>query len=470
MIGILIPFWVNDILKAFAWQLLLARFGPINNLLIAAGVIAEPFPFLNLDVGVIVGLIYAYLLFMLFPLYSAMESLDPNQLDAARDLGAPGWRIHWDIVIPHAKPGIASGCIVTFMLAAGILRGAPDPRRDAQPVGDPAHLQPVRRHQLEPRGRVRTGPGRAVSRVRADHDVRLPGQPARHRAMTSPGRVRRAVVVVYLAVFFVYMFLPLAYMMAVAFNDTRIPTLNPWRGFTLRWFVVMWEDTRMWQAVWKSAVIAFWVIVLSVPLGLAGALLMTRLQVPGKPFVYAVLVSPVLTPGIIIGLSTLIFWDTTFDIGGRWPLSVLGQSSFISAYCMLLFMARLQRFDPTLEEAALDLGATPLRVFWTITLPYMRPAILAAVALSFFQSFENYNTTVFTIGNDLTFTMFIVGKVRKGVQPDTNALAFVLVAVTIVGGIVYEVVRRREARRAETRVRAAMEGGEVAVVAPVAAS
>jgi spermidine/putrescine transport system permease protein len=119
MIGLLIPFWVNEILRAFAWQLLLARFGPLNNLLVAAGVLAEPYPFLNHDVGVIVGLTYAYILFMIFPLYSAMESLDPNQLDAARDLGAPGWRIHWDIVIPHAKPGIASGCIVTFMLAAG---------------------------------------------------------------------------------------------------------------------------------------------------------------------------------------------------------------------------------------------------------------------------------------------------------------------------------------------------------------
>jgi spermidine/putrescine transport system permease protein len=149
---------------------------------------------------------------------------------------------------------------------------------------------------------------------------------------------------------------------------------------------------------------------------------------------------------------------------------VLGQSSFISAYCMLLFMARLQRFDPTLEEAALDLGATPLRVFWTITLPYMRPAILSAVALSFFQSIENYNTTVFTIGSDITFTMFIVGKVRKGVQPDTNALAFVLVVATIVGGIVYEIVRRREVRRAEARARAALRTGESIVMEPAAAS
>jgi len=119
MIGLLIPFWVNEILRSFAWLLLLARLGPINDLLLLLGIVDEPYPFLRQDMGVIIGLVYAYILFMIFPLYSAMESLDPNQIDAARDLGAPWWRIHWDIVIPHSKPGIASGCIVTFMLAAG---------------------------------------------------------------------------------------------------------------------------------------------------------------------------------------------------------------------------------------------------------------------------------------------------------------------------------------------------------------
>lgn len=283
---------------------------------------------------------------------------------------------------------------------------------------------------------------------------------------TSTDRILRAIVVGYLVLFFVYMFAPLIYMMAVAFNDSRIPTLNPWRGFTLNWFVVMWEDTRMWQSIWKSVVIAFWVIVLSIPLGLAGALFMVQLQVPGKPLIYSILISPVLMPGIIIGLSTLVFWDASFDIGGRWQLSVLGQSSFISAYCMLLFMARLQRFDPTLEEAAADLGATPLQVFWTIMVPYMRPAILSAVAISFFQSFENYNTTTFTIGNDNTFTMYIVGKVRKGVTPDTNALAFVLVVATVIGGVAYELVRRREMKRAARRARRAQQADEALVATP----
>jgi spermidine/putrescine transport system permease protein len=269
---------------------------------------------------------------------------------------------------------------------------------------------------------------------------------------------------VYLALFYLYLFIPLLYMMAASFNVSRIPTLSPWRGFTLDWFAVMWEEQRMWSALYRSLVIAFWVILLSVPLGLAGALVMTRIDMRGKPLIYSVLVSPVLMPGIITGLSTLIFWDRWFDIGGRWQLSVLGQSSFISAYCMLLFMARLQRFDATQEEAAMDLGASPFQVFWTIMVPYMRPAILSAAALAFMQSFENYNTTLFTIGNDMTLTMFIAAKVRQGVTPATNALACVLVVATLVGGVIYEVVRRRELRLADLRARTAFRA-EMAMAA-----
>jgi len=275
-------------------------------------------------------------------------------------------------------------------------------------------------------------------------------------------QVLRIAVGIYLALFFLYLFLPLVYMMLVTFNDSRIPTLTPWRGFTLRWFTAMWEDQRMWMAVWKSIVIGVSVIVLAVPLGLAGAMFMTRMRVPGQSLVYAVLISPILMPGIIIGLSTLIFWDTQFRIGGRWQLSVLGQTSFIAAYCMLIFMARLTRFDQTLEEAALDLGATRTQVFRTIMVPYMRPAILSAAALAFLQSLENFNTTLFTIGNDITLTMYIAGKIRSGTTPALNALAFVMVVFTVIAGIVYEVLRRREARAAAARARAAQEA-EMAV-------
>jgi len=119
LMGLVIPYWINELLRTFAWQLILADAGILNKLLLAFRIISEPINFRAGNGGVIMGMAYAYVLFMVFPLYNAMESLDRNQIDAARDLGASWLRIHRRIVIPHAKPGIAVGCIMSFMLAAG---------------------------------------------------------------------------------------------------------------------------------------------------------------------------------------------------------------------------------------------------------------------------------------------------------------------------------------------------------------
>ena len=116
--ALVIPFWVNEILRTFSWFLILARNGLVNRLLLGLGLIEEPLALGGVG-AVMIGMVYAYVLFMIFPLYNALESLDRNQIEAARDLGASTWRIHRRVVIPHAKPGIAVGCVMTFMLAAG---------------------------------------------------------------------------------------------------------------------------------------------------------------------------------------------------------------------------------------------------------------------------------------------------------------------------------------------------------------
>ncbi|RTL93066.1 ABC transporter permease [Ancylobacter rudongensis] len=118
---LILPYWVNEILRAFAFRVLLSSGGIINQMLMGSGLTNEPIDFLGADVGLYMGLSYAYLLMMIFPLYNAIESLDKNQVEAARDLGAPWWHIHAFIVLPHAKPGIASGCTLVFMLTAGAL-------------------------------------------------------------------------------------------------------------------------------------------------------------------------------------------------------------------------------------------------------------------------------------------------------------------------------------------------------------
>lgn len=118
LLALTIPFWINEVLRTLAWYILLAYRGPLNEMLMALGLMERPFRWYG-DGGVLAGMVYAYILFMLFPIYNAIESLERAQIEAARDLGAATWRIHARVVMPHAKAGIATGCVFTFMLAAG---------------------------------------------------------------------------------------------------------------------------------------------------------------------------------------------------------------------------------------------------------------------------------------------------------------------------------------------------------------
>ena len=118
---LVVPYWLNEVLRAFGIRVLLNGSGLVNRVLLAAHIVAQPVDFVGLDVAMYVGLTYAYMLLMAFPLYNALSSLEHSQIEAARDLGAPWWRIHADVVIPFAKPGIASGCTLVFMLNAGAL-------------------------------------------------------------------------------------------------------------------------------------------------------------------------------------------------------------------------------------------------------------------------------------------------------------------------------------------------------------
>ncbi|MCL4067624.1 ABC transporter permease [Pseudomonas sp. GX19020] len=118
LIALIIPFWINEVLRTLAWFIILSFNGPLNAFLLSIGLIDAPVRWQG-DFGVLAGMVYAYILFMLFPIYNSISTLETAQLEAAKNLGASTWRIHWRIVIPHAKAGIATGCVFTFMLAAG---------------------------------------------------------------------------------------------------------------------------------------------------------------------------------------------------------------------------------------------------------------------------------------------------------------------------------------------------------------
>ena len=255
--------------------------------------------------------------------------------------------------------------------------------------------------------------------------------------------IMRFAIRFYIGVFFVYLFTPLIIMGLATFNDSRFPTVSPWKGATLKWFEALAQDGAMWTALWTSVVVAAGVLVVAVPIGICCALFLSTVQGRGKTFLYSLMMSPLLTPGVIVGISTLIFWKGLSVSGGVF-LTVVAQTTFIAAYVMLMVLARLQRFDRTLENAALSLGATQWQAFRRILLPYLKPAIFSAAAIAFLQSFENYNTTLFVKGYDTTLTVYIASKVRTGLTPAVNALGLVMISVTILLAIIYEVKRRRE--------------------------
>jgi spermidine/putrescine transport system permease protein len=256
----------------------------------------------------------------------------------------------------------------------------------------------------------------------------------------------RLIIKIYVGIFLVYMLAPLIVMGGAALNNSRFPSVFPWVGFTNRWFIDLWNDDRMLHAASNTVLIALSVVAISIPIGTAAAILINSVQGRFRSFLYGVMVAPILTPGAVIGISTLLFWNK-FDVPAGLHLSTLGQCSFISAYVMLLVLARLQTFDSALEEAALDLGASNAQVMRRIMIPHLYPAIGAGALIAFFQSVENFNITLFTKGNSDTLTVYVGSKVRSGITPTINALALILITLTVVGAIAYETSRRRAERR-----------------------
>ncbi len=269
--------------------------------------------------------------------------------------------------------------------------------------------------------------------------------------------VMKAMLGFYILLFFGYLFGPIIVMTLTAFNTPSYPQAYPLEGFTLDWFVKLWNDRAMMDGLTNSIIIGIAVVLIAVPVGLAAAIIMTQIYHRARGLFYLVTISPLLTPGVIIGISTVIFWKDVLELTAftkatfykGMVLATLGQASFISAYVLLIFMARLTRFDRAQEEAALDLGATHPQVFWHILIPFLKPAIVSAVVIAFLSSFENYNTTTFAILADRTLVTVLAGQVRQGTTPALSALAVVIIGISLAGAITYEVLKRREQRRAE---------------------
>ena len=250
--------------------------------------------------------------------------------------------------------------------------------------------------------------------------------------------------------FFVFLFVPLLVVAVFAFNDAAYPT-PPWMGFTLDWFTAnndtrigFFHDSDLLKSLGTSAWVALWVTLLSVGVGTCNAFLLERFEFPGKNAVALLAMLPLVIPGVILGISILAFasrianfaydtWEIELEfLRPGLPLVILGQFCYIVTIATLTISASLRRFDHTLEEAALNLGASRAAVLWTITLPYLRPSMIGAGAMAFLMSFENFNTTLMLVGSDSPLTVLMYSRMREGATPALNAVSLFLMVASAV--------------------------------------
>lgn len=228
---------------------------------------------------------------------------------------------------------------------------------------------------------------------------------------------------------YAFLYVPVLTMALFSFHDANVTAL-PWRGFTLRWYLQAFQNPRLGVAFQNSVLLGLAVVATAVALGTALALAFRR-AFRGKSATLNLILLPLLTPGIVYGVAFVLVWRTTSLTASLFGSTFLGHVTFVLPFVFLTVFPRIHRFDQSLEDAAMDLGATRAVTFRRITLPLIRPGVVAGAVLAFTLSFDEFIRTFFLAGSDLTLPLYLWSIVVNDVSPQPNAIATLTVCFSL---------------------------------------
>lgn len=241
---------------------------------------------------------------------------------------------------------------------------------------------------------------------------------------------------------FAFLYVPIILLIVFSFNDSKLGLA--WTGFTTRWYSELFGNQVLIGAFKNSMIVACVTTVLSTFLGTVGAWLMFRYQFPFRHAIGLLIFVPMVMPEVLMGVSLMILFNNLLHLDLGYLTLIIGHTTFCFPFVLVGVQARLQGIDPFLEEAAMDLGATPIQAFWKVIVPYLMPAIIAGALMSFTLSFDEYIVTVFTSGpGSQTLPLQVYGLARKGLDPQLNALSALFVAGTVVLVLFSELIKKR---------------------------
>ena len=486
LITIISSLWITYVIRAYAWQVILASNGIISSLGVALGILETQTSFYPGYWGLIVGMVYVFLPFMVLTLYSSLRNLDGELLEASKNLGAGPLRTFRRVTLPLTKNGVASGTSLVFILALGAyvlprLLGSGQQRTlpvlieqqimsesnypfgaamsiglilvvlvflwlllrvtnvttgdlgGVEAGGDDDGDTPRNSRGMTTRGwDAVVGVSDAIGLTSALGAV---GAGVRNVVESVDSNTREAVIGaslnVYVAAVMLYVAGPLAIIVAVSFTPSEFLTFPP-GGFSLQWYVTFFTEPGWIVSLFNSLTIAVAAALLSTSIGGILAFSLDRFDYRFESVLATFGVLPILVPPVIIGVAFLVFF-LQIGFAGNWLSIVVAHGIFYAPFPFILVMQGLRELDRTYEEAAMNLGASPIRTIRTITYPLLRANVVSGALFAFILSLNEYIIawllSLFLVD---TIPIHIFNQLRYSYPPTIAAASTVFILLTVV--------------------------------------
>lgn len=436
---VIIPFWTGYLVRVYAWMTVLGERGPLNELIELIFGPGTGLPILYTPLAVVLISTYVFIPFAVVIIYASLANISTSVIDAGFDLGASPARNFLSVTFPLSLAGLRAAWLFTFLPVLGLY---------ATPVlvGGPRSMMignmtvPILQEALNyPLGSAIIlcvlaltglflylfGRGINIQEVYAG-GVGRKGRPSEVMRRHSPA------LLVYVYAFYALLYVPIAVLVIFSFNDSPSTSL-PFTGFTLRWYADIAAASWIQRAVLNSFIVAGLATAIAVVLATAATYVLTRTNLFIKRLLYGALIVPLLVPSLFMAMALLTMFFQ-FGVVLSMTTIIVGHVTRVLPFVFLSLMAQQAGFDRRVEEAAMDLGASPWQVFWRVTLPSMMPGIIAGALFAFTLSLDEFNMSFLLTGVDTTIPVYMWGMLRTTLSPNINALstAFIMVSVGLV--------------------------------------
>ncbi|MCA0418361.1 MAG: ABC transporter permease subunit [Proteobacteria bacterium] len=470
--AVILPYFIAILIRTYAWMVLLGRNGPVNKLLTGLGVLSEPAQLLFNRGTVLLGMTAVLLPIMVLSIYSSVSRLDAALPRAAQASGAGPIATFWRILLPLTLPGMGAGFLLVFVAALGFfitptLLGGPGDQmfamhivQQADFINSEGFLQAlavvllvitllfvgVAGHFLGFEfiwgGSKADGGAARAAAARASEGAprrsllsgiadRIGWPILRLLGRLSPAWGSWTVFILAGAVI-ATLILPILVVMVISFSSASFLTFPP-PGFSLRWYEKFFSDPNWMDAFWHSTVIAAASAVISVVLGASAAMGIVRSEIRGKSIIMLLLVSPVIVPPVVLGLSLYSLFLRFDLVGSIWGLASAHAIGGIPLV-VIIVSAALQSVDRRLEQAAALHGASPLTVFRTVTLPAIAPGLAAATFFAFLHSFDELVLSLFLSSAQLkTLPLMLWADINYQLNPVLAVVSSLEVLLVVIG-------------------------------------